>query len=141
MAKPDAIIGLVSIIREKANKRITEELESNGVAGLVPSHGAILGMLYTHGIVPMTEMAALIHRDNSTVTTLTEKLAALQYVSKTKDPHDKRITNISLTEKGRDLQPVFEEISQKILERLYEGFSDLEKDMLIRLLERMLGNC
>lgn len=141
MLKPEEIIGLVAVIREKANRRITQELKSAGIEGLAPSHGAILGMLYWHGTVSMTEMAKRIHRDNSTVTTLIEKLVVLGYVKKAKDPNDRRITNVCLTEKGRALQPVFERISQKLLERLYQGFSELEKEMLVRLLERVLKNC
>lgn len=139
--KPEEIIGLVSTIREKANRRIIQDLKREGIEGLAPSHGAILGMLYRHGTVPMTELAKRIHRDNSTVTTLIEKLAALGYVSKAKDPNDRRITNICLTDKGKVFQPRFEAISRTLLARLYQGFSELEQDMLVRLLERMLKNC
>ncbi len=138
---PEEIIALIATIRENANKLIIQELKTAGVKGIVPSHGAILKILYMRGTVPMTEMAKLIHRDNSTVTTLTEKLATLQYVSKTKDPFDGRITNLCLTEKGKALQPVFDKISHRLLDRLYQGFSELEKDILIRLLERMVNNC
>ena len=84
--------------------------------------------------------AKKIHRDKSTVTTLVGKLAASGYVKRVKNLKDRRITYIYLSEKGKALQPDFYEISQKFIEQIYKGFSELEQEMVVRLLERMLEN-
>ncbi len=139
--KPEAILGLVSAIREKANKSIVQYLKDEGIEDVAPSHGAILAMLYQHGNLTMSELAQHIKRDNSTVTTLVAKLEAAGYVEKIKNPEDRRITNICLTGKGSSLQPVFDSISKKLIQTIYQDFSDLEKEILIRLLEKILKNC
>lgn len=131
---------LISEIREKANTFLSQELRRRQIEGLVPSHGAILANLYQHDGVPMAELANRIRRDKSTVTTLVDKLAALEYVVKTKDPLDQRITRIYLTDRGKVLQPEFEEISRQLLTKIYRGFSELEQEMLVRLLEQVLQN-
>ena len=138
--KTGHIVGLIANIREKTNRFIIQELRKRDIEGLGPSHGDILINLYQHDGLPMAELAKKIHRDKSTITTLVDKLAAAGYVKRVKDPNDRRITYICLTEKGKALKTGFYEISQELLERIYTGFSDLEKELVVRLLERMLKN-
>jgi DNA-binding MarR family transcriptional regulator len=134
------LIALISRIRENANKFLLNELKQRGVEGLAPSHGDILTTLYHHETVTMAELAERIHRDKSTVTVLVEKLVKSGYVKKIKSPADRRITNICLTEAGKALEPVFEEISEKLIHTAYQGFSAFEQEILIRLLERIQQN-
>lgn len=134
-------IGLISAIREKANKRIVGYLQREGITDLAPSHGVILVMLYQYDTMAMSELAKRVNRDNSTITTLVDKLVKTGYVRKIKNQDDRRITNISLTQKGRDFQPVFDNISSELISKIYEGFSDLEKELLVRLLEKLFKNC
>jgi DNA-binding MarR family transcriptional regulator len=136
----DRIIALISTIREKSHRFIIQELRKRQIRGIVPSHGAILAALYKQDTLPMAELAQIINRDKSTVTTLVEKLVGLGYVKKVQSLHDKRVTQVCLTEKGKSLKPALDEISREMLDTLYHGFSDLEREMVVRLLERMLSN-
>lgn len=141
MMETNHIVGLIANIREKAHRFIIQELRAHNIEGLVPSHGAILAQLYhQEERIPMAELAKRIDRDKSTVTILVDKLVAVGYVQKVKDPNDKRMTYIVLTEQGQAIKPVILAISRKMLTQLYAGFSDLEKEILVRLLERMLQN-
>ncbi|GAK58530.1 transcriptional regulator, MarR family [Candidatus Vecturithrix granuli] len=141
MMKTNHIVGLIANIREKAHHFIIQELKAHNIEGLVPSHGAILSQLYhQEEKIPMAELAKRIDRDKSTVTTLVDKLVEVGYVRKVKEPNDRRMTYIVLTEQGQSIKPVIQAISHKMLAQLYAGFSDLEKEMLVRLLERMLQN-
>jgi DNA-binding MarR family transcriptional regulator len=134
------LIALIARIREKANKFLLNELKQHGIEGIAPSHGDILTTLYHHKTVTMAELAGRIHRDKSTVTVLVEKLVKLGYVEKMKDPADRRVTNLCLTETGKALEPVFEKISKKLISTAYQGFSTFEQEILIRLLERIQQN-
>ncbi len=140
MIKTNHIVGLIANIREKAHHFIIQELKAHNIEGLVPSHGAILSQLYHQEKMPMAELAKRIERDKSTVTTLVDKLVEVGYVRKVKESNDRRMTYIVLTEQGQTIKPVIQAISCKMLTQLYAGFSDLEKEMLVRLLERMLQN-
>lgn len=132
--KGDAV-ACMSRSLERANRFIIHELEDRGIFGIVPSHGDILHILFVHGKVPMQEIAKKIHRTKPTVTILVKKLVEMGYIQKEKCLEDNRITYISLTDQGRALHPVFHEISQKLQERVYGGFTP-EQAVLF---EEMLG--
>jgi DNA-binding MarR family transcriptional regulator len=138
--KTDHVIALISTIRDKANKLIDKELRARHIHGLAPSHGAILFELFHSATIPMKEVAKRINRDKSTVTALINKLTALGYVEKIKDPNDNRIMLVSLTKKGRELKPDFDQISNILLKRIYKNYSTQEKETIILGLERLLKN-
>ena len=62
------------------------------------------------------------------------------YLEIGKDSDDNRITRVRLTEKGKTLEKDFWDISQKLISKVYQGFSDMEKEILIRLLARIKNN-
>ncbi|MDO6851671.1 MarR family transcriptional regulator [Priestia megaterium] len=128
---------LISHIRDGINKLIISELEKHGIEGIVPSHGDILVCLYKHDNLTMKELAEYIHRTKPTVTVLVNKLVSYGYVTKEKDTNDHRITYIKLTRKGKELQPIFKEVSLRIRETMYGGFSEEESEQLEYLLEHL----
>ena len=138
--KPEGIVALIAQIREKVNRFILQELDHHGIQGLAPSHGDILATLFQETVLPMGELARMIDRDKSTVTTLVDKLIALGYVEKVKDDPDTRVTLVKLTEQGKALKPDFDEISARLLSRVYAGISAKEQQELVALLSRLRDN-
>ncbi|WP_242985414.1 MarR family winged helix-turn-helix transcriptional regulator [Vallitalea okinawensis] len=138
--KTDNSIYLIGRIRERANNFITSELEQLGLTGIVPSHGDILATLYQYGELTMTEIADKIHRDRSTVTTLINKLTKLGFVATKKNPKDSRSNLVYLTQKGRDIEPQFREIGEKIFEKEYVGISEEERELFLNILNKIFKN-
>lgn len=138
--KTDATIHYMSRIREKVNEKIQAELERAGAVGLVPSHGDLLLALYEREPMTMTELADRIHRDRSTVTTLIGKLKKQGYVDVQKNPDDARSNCAYLTAKGRALHPIFVEISEALYNQEYQGISREERELFVRLLEKVHAN-
>ncbi len=134
------VISLISKIRERANRLIINELNSHTIHNLAVSHGDILVTLFYYQTLSMKELARKIERSKSTVTSLIDKLVALGYVKKIKDDADNRVTNIELTEAGKALKPVIDEISGKLISKVYDGFSELERELTIKLLTRVKDN-
>lgn len=139
MKKRD-IISLISTIREMSNRFIIGEMGEYGLKGLSTSHGDILYALFSREAMTMKEISEKIQRDKSTVTALIDKLSALGYVTREKDAEDSRITLIRLTENGKALKPVFEEISHKLINKVYEGVEEEEKEVLLDILQRIRDN-
>ena len=50
------------------------------------------------------------------------------------------VTLVRLTEKGKSLENDFMNISKDLISRVYDGFSDLEKEILVKLLARIKDN-
>ncbi len=138
--KTDHFVQLISSIREKAYKSIIKELHANQIYGIVPSHGGILYALFKDGELSMKSLAERIDRDKSTVTTLVQKLIKMGYVKKIKDENDNRVFYIVLTQKGKELEPIFNDISKKLIQRVYTNITQDEKKAVIGILERIHKN-
>jgi len=141
MKNTDQIIALLSDVRGKANGLIIEQLKLHGIIGLAPSHGAILVLLYkSRSRVCMKDIAETIGKDKSTITALVDKLVRMGYVRKTKSADDSRVTYLVLTEKGAEIKEPFFQISRTVLDRIYNGFDNNEKEQIVGYLERMSAN-
>ncbi len=140
MKNGQRVVALISEIREKSNKLIIEELKKNNIHGLVPSHGAILVQLYKKDSLCMKDIAQLIGKDKSTVTALVNKLVKLGYVEKVKDVEDSRVTHLKLTEQGWGTEKTFFSISEDLMNRLYKGFDEDEKSLLMDGLKNLSNN-
>lgn len=136
----DNSIKLISLIRQRANKFLLEKLEKIGLTNIAPSHGDIFFTLFKNDHLTKTELATKINRDRSTVTTLVNKLIKLGFIAEKENPEDKRSTIIYLTEKGKDLEEDFIRISQELYQIEYQGISDKEKKMFLRILNNIYQN-
>jgi len=88
----------------------------------------------------MREISLQINRDKSTVTALVNKLFKLGYIEKQKHLLDSRSTVIVLTSKGLALRPIFDEISENLLERVYRGIGQKERVEVVSVLEKINSN-
>ncbi|WP_440111356.1 MarR family winged helix-turn-helix transcriptional regulator [Paenibacillus sp. QZ-Y1] len=133
-------ISLLSKIKEKVNRFILAEMARQGIEDLATSHGDIIYALYNNQRMTMAEIAKKIGKDKSTVTALVDKLVRTGYVLKERDAADSRVVHVALTAKGEELKPVFEDISQRMLDMFYADVTDSEKKELLRILVKIHGN-
>lgn len=89
--KIDNTLSLVSNLRESINRALVKEMNTQGIEGLVTSHGDILTKLFKHGELPKSQIAVSIQKDKSTVTTLINKLISLDYVQTRKKPSRQQV--------------------------------------------------
>ncbi len=138
--KTNDIISIISRIRQKTNNLIVSELSRKGIQGIVVSHGDILYALFRKERMTMAEIADRIGKDKSTVTTLVNKLVNLDYVIKERAAEDTRIIYVNLTPLGKELEPLFIEVSNRVLEVFYTDVSEQEKLELLRILSKIDRN-
>ena len=138
--KTDHVIALIARVRDKAYEFIIRELNKKKITGLVPSHGGIMSTLFKKNKASMKDLAARIGRDKSTVTALVHKLIAAGYVTRERDPDDNRITYLRLTAKGRSLEQDFDEISENLIATAFSGFSQQERESMVKSVVKMLNN-
>lgn len=133
-------IFLISKIRENANKFILADLAQHGITNLAPSHGDILACLYQKERVTMKEIADAIHRTKPTVTVLVNKLAELGLVRKAQAAEDSRVIYAELTCKGKELQKIFEKISEDLMQQVFRDMTQEEIKKLESYLQKILAN-
>jgi DNA-binding MarR family transcriptional regulator len=134
------IIALISRIHDNAHHFITKKLQEQGIGDIVPSHGGILASLYQYGPMSMKELAQRVHRKKNTLTVLVEKLINLGYIARSTVPGDRRVSMISLTDKAKQIQANFEEISRELINKVYQDVSAEEKICLVTLLQKVDKN-
>lgn len=136
-----SVVARISRIREAANLLIERELQARGVSGIVPAHGAVLQFLFRQQeSVPIKSLVEQSGRVKSTVTGIVNTLERYGYLSKQECESDARSTRIALTEKGRALQKEFEEISEKLLSRVYGDMPTSDRERLVELLTQVETN-
>lgn len=138
--KPRDAVSLISKIREKTNRFIISEMAKYGVEDMAISHGDIIFALFHAPRLTMADIAKRIDKDKSTVTALVDKLVRIGYVTKERDSVDSRVVYVALTPQGEELKPVFETISQEMLDVFYFHISDQEKEELLRILMKIYHN-
>lgn len=137
---PDAIVYLVSSVREYANAYIAAALAERGVTDILPAHGSVLYALFMRSPMQMSELATLIRRKKNTVTGLISTLERNGYCRREADPKDARAQLIYLTEKTEALVPLMEEVSQRMRDTIWRGFSEQEKEVCAESLGRIIAN-
>jgi MarR family transcriptional regulator, organic hydroperoxide resistance regulator len=136
-----AIIAQIAHIREAANLFIEKELKSRGMKGIVPAHGAVLNFLFRQSEpVPIKLLVRHIGRVKSTTTGIVSTLERHGYLFRQGCDQDARSVRIGLTEKGRDMLKDFEEISARLLERVYGNMSAEDRLQLAKLLAQVEAN-
>lgn len=130
----------ITNIRQRLFRFLSGELSKEGIGDIAPSYGDILFVLDQKGKATMQEVARHTIKDKSTVSSVINKLQAGGYIVKERDGADGRYTNLTLTPKAVKLRPVLLEISKRMNEKLFEGFSEEEKRTLFRLMEKVDRN-
>lgn len=134
------LVAQASRISDMANKLIVNELEKEGIHGIVPSHGGIFHLLYTQEQATMKEIADYLHKTKPTVTVLINKLEKMEYLYRERSDIDSRIIYIKLTRKGGELKPIFEKVSDTLNEKVYKNLNDEECESVENILQKVLHN-
>ena len=131
---------LLSLAHERADRWLVAELAAAGLKGLAPSHGDVFALLFQKGEASMHEIAAFARRTKPTTTILVDKLESLGYVAREASESDARSVVVRLMPSGEALRPKFEEISRRLIAKLYGGLDDAEAATLERLLGKVLDS-
>lgn len=131
---PSLISHIHTLSAEFTNSRLAEK------GNFVSSHGFILYLLSQKGRMKMGEIARVINRNKSTTTVLIKKLREEGLIQEEPDESDSRMKYVSLTAKGKKYNTLTASISRQLLETCYRGFSQAEKEELLRLLIKLSEN-
>lgn len=127
----------ISHLFRSINIYLSKELEPYGIgSGQFP----FLMRLLHHEGVSQESLASMLRYDRATITRSVNKLEDLGFVSRKRDPNDKRAYCIYLTDKGREMESVLFDISAKLNDVLLKGFNDEEKAMFIALIGKAAMN-
>jgi DNA-binding MarR family transcriptional regulator len=81
----------------------------------------------------MTDLAALLNCDKTNITGLVDRVAKRDLVIRSVDPDDRRVSQVTLTEQGRELVERFQGELQRCLDERLSHWSPARRQQLIDL--------
>jgi len=119
-------------------------LKECGVDAFNGAQGRILYVLWEHDKLTITDIARLTSMANTTLTSMLDRMEAEGLVKRIHDKVNRRQIFITVSEKAKDYQEKYEQISDKMNDIFYKGFSETEiidfENQLRRILENFEGN-
>jgi len=98
---------------------------------ITPGGMFVLGSLKRNGVLSMSDIGKCLSMPKPHVTVIVDRLVEEEYVERHDDPHDRRIINIVITEKGlKDFDEIKQIISEDLKERLH-SLNAQEQDQLM----------
>ena len=131
---------LISQIKQVQSRIFQRLLQDCGVEEFNGPQGHILYVLWQKDEVPIVELSQKTGLAKNTLTAMLGRMEEAGLIERKTAESDKRQSLIVLTEKARDLQHKYDEVSQKMNEVFYKGFSGDEVLMMDSYLDRILAN-
>jgi DNA-binding MarR family transcriptional regulator len=104
-----------------------------------PQIGVILFLAAGRARTPL-ELSREMSYDSGSMTRMLDRLEKKGFLCRTRSDADRRIVELSLTERGRDAAERLPLIGAAVLNEQLQGFSRAELDLLIGMLARIIGN-
>ena len=131
---------LISQIKQVQSRVFQRLLQESGVEEFNGPQGRILYILWQKDEVPIVELSQKTGLAKNTLTAMLGRMEDAGLISRKTAESDKRQSLIVLTEKARELQGKYDEVSQKMNEVFYKDFSEKEVSEIDQFLDRILSN-
>ena len=137
MLLPDKDIAALSTIYRKINMWKNEQAAPYGLsAAQVP----IVILVCQSGVMSQNDVVEQMALEKSVVAKSIGKLIASGYLTRQKNPKDKRAFDLLPTSKAMEVYPALVQQGQQCMNLLTTGLSAVEKEQLGQLLEKLLEN-
>lgn len=131
----------VAFITNRAAKKMADEFNNRLMEqGITRVQWIALYYLGKYDKISQKELGELMDIKESTVARLIDRMEKEDYVYRTKDEEDRRVTLILLTEKGQKYREKLLPEGQKMADVFTKGISEGELNTFMNVLEKMLLN-
>lgn len=131
---------LISQIKQVQSRIFQRLLQESGVEEFNGPQGRILYILWQKDEVPIVELSQKTGLAKNTLTVMLGRMEEAGLIERKAAESDKRQSLIVLTEKARDLQGKYDEVSQKMNGIFYQDFTQEEVLEIDKYLDRILLN-
>lgn len=104
------------------------------------AQGRILYVLWQEDSVPIIELSKRTGLAKTTLTGMLDRMEEANLIRRNYDKADRRQVRITLTEKARELSGKYYEVSRRMNEIFYRGFTDEEIIQFENYLSRIINN-
>jgi len=131
---------LISQIKQLQDRIFNRLLKEKGIDELNGPHGRILYVLWQNDNLPIGELAQRTSLAKSSITSMLDRMEEKGQITRIYDRNDRRQIRVRLSDKAKKLNKCYEEVSQRMNEIFYDGFSDEEILLFEKALNKILFN-
>jgi DNA-binding MarR family transcriptional regulator len=121
------------------SRRMNGLLNEAGL-GITVDQFRLLTMLWKEDGITQQQLAVLLGRDRASITRMADILEEQGIISRIPNKNDRRINQIYLSKKGRELEPAAAACARQALDEMTRNFSENEKNTFSQLLQRAIEN-
>ena len=131
---------LISQIKRVQDRIFERLLQNCGVEEFNGPQGRLLYLLWQQDGVPIVELSQKSGLAKNTLTSVLKHMEENGLIRREQSKSDRRQAVITMTDKARNAQASYDEVSQQMNRVFFQGFSEEEIKSLDCMLDRVLGN-
>ena len=131
---------LITKIHQITNRIFNQMLKDYGIEELNSGQGRILFALWQEDNIPIRALSIKTQLTKSSLTTMLDRLESAGYLKRERDENDRRQFIVKLSEKSKNLQIKYVDVSKKMTELFYGTLTEEEIDQFEAYLRRILNN-
>ena len=127
----------VKLVSQLMYRDLLERLEPYG---LTPFHYIVLCCLWEEDGLSASGIADKLKQLGATLTGVVDRMEERNLVRRERDPDDRRIVRIWLTDEGKQLMKVLPAAAVETIKKATEGMSEVEQEDVLKLLTKIVHN-
>ncbi len=131
---------LISKIRQLSERIFAKFLRDYEAIKINPAQGRVMFPLWKKDNISFHELKEKTLLSKATLSHLLDNLEEAGYIKRVPSPKDKRTINIKLTEKNKELQDKYIQVSDQMKDIYYKDFTEEDIDEFEGYLRRLLNN-
>ncbi len=134
---PHGIGYRIKLLSQLLGRKFQERLEPHK---LTPFHWVVLCCLWQEDGQATSSLGDRLQQVGGTLTGVLDRMSERSLIRRERDPQDRRIWRIWLTDAGRQLEDILPPIAVEIREKALQGIPYPERGQLSHIIERIIAN-
>lgn len=131
---------LINQIQKISSRKFNELLKKKNIDEFNGSQGVILYSLWKNKELTIKEIGKITGLAKTSLTSMLDRMEEKGLIRRKDSSEDKRSIKIMLTDKAKELEKDYNDISNKMSNIFYKNFSDKEINEIENYLERIISN-
>ena len=131
---------LINQIQKISSRKFNELLKEKNIDEFNGSQGVILYSLWNNKELTIQEIGKITGLAKTSLTSMLDRMEEKGLIRRKNNSEDKRSIKIMLTDKAKELEKDYNDISNKMSNIFYKNFSDKEINEIENYLERIISN-
>ena len=131
---------LISQIRQLQGRAFEKMLKESGIEAFNGAQGRILYVLWEYEKLSITDIGRLTSLAKTTLTSMLDRMEESGLVERIPDKKNRRQIFITITEEAKGYRKMYDQVSERMNELFYQGFTDAEIEDFENKLRKIINN-